>query len=102
MAVNQATRNNDVLEVTRLLESGAYADSRDPMGYTGLHVASWKGNTEILDVLIKARANANARGPWGVTPLMVAANEECAIKLVKAGANRNLMDHDGHTAALPS
>jgi ankyrin repeat protein len=60
------------------------------------------GNPEILNALIKAGANVNAKANNGETPLMVAAqystNPKVLGSLIKAGADVTAKDVKGKTA----
>jgi ankyrin repeat protein len=65
-----AIERGDVAEVTTLLETyPALATARDDTGATGLHHAAFKGNREVIDALVAAGADVNARdGRHGATP----------------------------------
>lgn len=59
------------------------------------------GQIKCLRVLIAAGADLNASGERGMTPLMVAAqddDEPCLAALLKAGVDLEKKDHLGHTA----
>ena len=71
------------------------------------HAAAWKGNAEVIPVLIKAGADVHAKNNDGNTPLHSAAfwgKAEVIPVLIKAGANVHAKDNDGwtplHTAAF--
>jgi uncharacterized protein len=69
--------------------------------YTGLHAAAWRGDVAMIDQLIAAKTDLNARDGYGRTPLHVAtfAGRRDAIKaLAKAGANLDLLEQDRYDA----
>lgn len=69
--------------------------------YSGLHAAAQRGNVAEIERLITARADLNARDPYGRTPLHVAthAGKVDAIRvLAKAGANPGLLEKDRYDA----
>ncbi len=69
--------------------------------YSGLHVAAHKGDIAEIERLISAKADLNARDPYGRTPLHVAthAGKVDAIRvLAKAGANLGLLEKDRYDA----
>lgn len=68
--------------------------------FTPLHLAVEMAGIDIIEVLINAVANVNAKDRTGKTPLHVAV-EMAAIEdikvLINAGANVNAMDNEGKT-----
>ncbi len=65
--------------------------------YTGLHAAAHRGDLALLEDLIAARADLNARDAYGRTPLHVAAfaRRGVAIRaLAKAGAALDALEND--------
>ena len=69
--------------------------------YRGLHAAAHSGDAAAIERLIAAKADVNARDPYGRTPLHVAAyaRKGDAIRaLMKAGANPNLLEKDRYDA----
>lgn len=69
--------------------------------YRGLHAAAHRGDTVEIDRLVAARANLNARDPYGRTPLHVATHAgrvEAIRALARAGANPGLFDKDRYDA----
>ncbi|KAI9183492.1 hypothetical protein H9P43_004410 [Blastocladiella emersonii ATCC 22665] len=66
-----ATRGYDAV-VHVLLENGAIVDLADPDLETALHKAAFNGNVFVVEKLLHARANLNAKDRGGWTPLHVA------------------------------
>ena len=61
-----------------------------------------RGQTEIVNALIKAGTNVNAKNNYGMTALMLAArggHTEIINALIEAGAD-NLTDSEGKTALI--
>ena len=76
-----------------LLEAGADVNYRSPLGATPLASAASNGHTEVVRVLLKARAEVNKAGNTdGETPLHLAADRghtEVMLLLLAAGADVN-------------
>lgn len=88
---------------TLLIEKGGVPlESRDSEGRTALHVASWQGCTELVDLLLKHGANPNAQDKAGRPPLHSVAwtdNAEVGRRLLQASSvNIDLACHQGATA----
>ena len=101
-ALHIAARQGHVDIVEYLLAQGIEVDLQDRRGHTALHLAVWGQHEDIVDLLISHGANANHnKGQGQVTPLHVAAkrgNKVIAEKLLKAGADINLTNHNRLTA----
>ena len=71
-----AIERDDITEVRKLLATHPeLATARDETGATGLHYAAFNANGEIIDALIAAGADVNARdGRHGATPAGWAAH----------------------------
>lgn len=101
------TRILQILTLAFALLSPALATAQVPPSasevarYSGLHAAAHKGDIAELERLIAAKADLNARDPYGRTPLHVAthAGKVDAIRvLAKAGANLGLLEKDRYDA----
>jgi hypothetical protein len=87
----EAARRGDTRNVERLLSRGAVVDARSAYGRTALDVAAGKGNLDVVKLLIKHKANVNARDSfYHATPLTWAAmshRKEVVKALLEAGAS---------------
>ena len=91
-ALVAAVKLNDAAAVRRVLQSKVDVNAPTNDGATALHWAAERGSADIVDLLIRAGAQAEARNVYGVTPLAVAsAHGNAAIieRLLTAGANPN-------------
>ena len=100
----KAAKNGQVATLKELLTADpALINARDKDGSTPLHCATWKGQQEVVALLIKAGADVNAHnenGHWGTTPLHAAAHaNQAAIAqlLIEAGADVKAQDREGRT-----
>lgn len=59
--------------VSLLLSFGATVNQRCSQGWTALHEAVSRNNTEICELLIKAGASINPSNTYSITPLIAAA-----------------------------
>lgn len=100
----KAAKNGQAAKLRDLLAGDpALIDARDTDGSTPLHCAAWKGQQEVVALLIKAGADVNAHNNndhWGTTPLHAAAHaNQAAIAqlLIDHGADLNAKDREGRT-----
>ncbi|MGL5721513.1 MAG: ankyrin repeat domain-containing protein [Brevinema sp.] len=70
---HRAVELNMVPEVMKMVNEGADVNAKDRMGYTALHIASWNGNNELVEYLLRLGANPNVITPSGNTPLKFAS-----------------------------
>lgn len=69
--------------------------------YAGLYAAAYKGDVTLIEKLIAAKADVNARDGYGRTPLHVAtfARQRDAIRaLARAGADLGALENDRYDA----
>jgi uncharacterized protein len=109
----KAAAKGDVAQVRDLLDQGVSATSRHKLtGWSALTAASYHGKLEVVQMLIQAGADVNARDKTGGTPLLKAATvpsgensseilktkAEIIRELLKAGADPQLHDNFGGSA----
>ena len=88
--------------ITALLKAGADVNSHDEYGSTALSWASYKGNKDLVKLLLaQPGIKVDETTVDGETALMVAAHNghaEIVEILLKAGANVSITDEAGETA----
>ena len=88
--------------VRLLLEHGADVNKPSASRSTAAHYAAERGHKEtLLALLDDVGCDVDARGSWGMTPLMWAAQEghtECTQLLLERGADISSLDDDELTA----
>jgi ankyrin repeat protein len=96
--------DNEVMKVTKLLiERGADVAKKNEVGNTALHLACCFGTDDLVQLLIDAKGNVNARTNNRQTPLMFATQntlfwEKIIPILMRAGADVTLKELDGGNA----
>ena len=106
--VADAAMNGDAAAVKRLLQQGANVNVAQGDGMTALHWAARRGNVEMANTLLRAKASVTAVTRIGdYTPLHVASEVGSApvvAALIKAGADPKALTTTGvtplHLAAL--
>ncbi|MDA1191966.1 MAG: ankyrin repeat domain-containing protein [Candidatus Poribacteria bacterium] len=95
-AIIRAAGAGDLDAVRELIASQIdLLNARNSDGSTPLHMAVWKGNTEVVRFLLEAGADVNAHNEnthWGTTPLHAAAHanrKAIAEMLLDHGAEIN-------------
>lgn len=99
-ALMLAAWKNRSQAVRWLLERGA-RPNRAERQWTALHYASFAGHAGLVDTLLAAGADINARSTNGSTVVMMAAREghaDLAKRLLEAGANPALKNDYGEDA----
>ncbi|KAH9509196.1 hypothetical protein Btru_049335 [Bulinus truncatus] len=100
----EAVERNAVYFVTELLHAGAVVNLSDRDGVTALHVAARNKYSDILEVLVRANADVNAKTRTrGITPLASCLmqglglsdedtfrTKQCVDALINAGADTDL------------
>jgi ankyrin repeat protein len=97
--------NSEVPEVVAMLiKAGANVNERDEVGTTALIVAVNFRRNQIVDLLLRSRAEINAVGKlMGRTALAWAvANQdtETVKQLIKAGSDLEMIDKQGNTPLM--
>lgn len=98
--LHHAVKNGDVEKVRSLLAAGAAVDPRDKNGSTPLLLAVFYGEDEIVNQLLKHRADVNALDDTD-TPIRYAAaagHDLIAKYLLDAKADKTLQDSKGRDA----
>ena len=97
----KAARNGNAQVIQDYINSEADLDVHQPYGWTALHWASGKGETECVRLLIQAGANLNVQYGTGKTALHYASwsgYTKCVKLLIAAGSDLNVQTKDGQTA----
>ncbi len=98
-ALMMAAYKDNLPAVQALLDKGAKVNQ---LGWTALHYAAAGGSAQVIRLLVKHRAELDARSPHMATALMLAAREgqeEAVTALLEAGANPALKNGEGLDAA---
>lgn len=66
-------------------------NAQDAFGITPLLAAVYEGHTEAVQVLVKAKADVNAKGPDGMSALEAAEKDEVKAILKSAGGTLPLL-----------
>jgi ankyrin repeat protein len=91
---------DDTTSARTLLSQGADPNQRAVDGTTPLHWAVRNESVELVELLLRAKADVRAADRYGVTPLHIAtslANNTIAQRLLAAGADPNATDQSGET-----
>ena len=90
--------------IQQLIEKGAnIINIQNEDGLTALMMATDKGLSEVVELLLQNRADPNIHGDKGWTALMYACNNgnsKVAKCLLRYNANPQLVDNDGFTASI--
>ena len=95
--LDEASRNGDTKLVKELL------DKANKGGYTALQLASMRGHTEVVKLLLDRGASVDEKGEDGDTALMRASyggHTEVVKLLLDRGASVDEKDTDGNTALM--
>jgi ankyrin repeat protein len=93
MSLHDAIRNELVDDIKTLIATGADVNGRDSFSRTPLHLACWKGNAEIVNLLIRAKASLIDVAKDNFSPIHFAVQSgsmECCELLIKK--NKNLIN----------
>ena len=100
----KAAKRGEAEAVRSLLDTDpSLIDARDSDGSSPLHCAAWKGNDQVVSILLERGAShavENDNDHWGGTPLHAAAhgnNREAARLLLSHGADPAFRSRNGRT-----
>jgi len=106
-AFYKAVKDGNLAQVQSLLkEQPDLVHARDDSKSTPLHYAAWKGEAEIIEVLLDAGADIQAHNEndhWGTTPLHAAAHgnrKQATEVLIRRGADVNAVRATGKGTPL--
>lgn len=67
----KACKENNTEKIMTIIKSENFnINSTDQYGHTGLHIACYHGNPDIVNILVKLKADVNFKNINGETPLM--------------------------------
>lgn len=100
-----ASMNGKIDIVRTLIQAGADVDLRTKYNDTALSLASWKCQSNIIELLLNNRAEPNVQNTtYGSTPLMLLVsycNDTKSVKaLLRKGARVDSKNNDGDTALM--
>jgi ankyrin repeat protein len=100
-----ASARGDLSRVQRLLREGAQVNQRNSDGQAAIHSAAQSKNVLVVEALIQAGADVNARSVGNVTPSMLSLDmafgePDISLALIRAGADVNVADENGDTALI--
>jgi len=103
----RAVKAGDVARVKELLaDDPSLVHARDKDQSTPLHLAAWKDQAEIVELLLDGGADIQAHNEnfhWGTTPLHAAAhgnNPKAVTALLRRGADVNALKANGKGTPL--
>lgn len=106
-ALMLATRIQNVIPMTRLLQHGADPNLTNNYGWNSLMINCYLGTHETTKLLIESSKSPgdliNAQSKVGLTALMMAAqngNADMVKQLLQTGADMEATTQDGHTALM--
>lgn len=98
-----AVKSGDRAAALALIARRAGVTTPEPDGTTALHWAVQRNDLELVDRLLRAGADANAKNAFGATPMSEAAvvgDAALLERLLQAGADVESPNADGQTALM--
>jgi len=99
----EATKNQNIVAISRLLQQQFDVDTPQGDGATALHWSVYRNNLEITELLLANDANPNSADDNGVSPLSLASlnsNPRLVSMLIDAGADVNSARSSGETPLM--
>src|SRR5262249_55423622 len=94
-----AIRANDLHQITKMLQEGADANTRDDRGVTPLMYATTLGSLDAMKLLLDRGADSNVIKMFGSTALMWSASDVAKVRLLlEHGAGVRAVSKQGRTA----
>jgi len=92
----------DLSGLRAAIDDGCPVDAANRQGFTALHVAAQEHAIEVMDQLLQAGADVDARNFYGNTPLWVAVfnsrgRGEAIELLLRNGADPDAINHAGRS-----
>lgn len=101
LAFHGCVQRKDFLMIQKMINQGVDVNAKESdFGQTPLHQAIHTMDEKILEMLIHAKADVNAKDNFGQTPLHLAItldNKGIVKKLIEAKADVNLKNNKGYT-----
>ncbi|KAJ8321297.1 hypothetical protein KUTeg_001155, partial [Tegillarca granosa] len=101
--VNKIVKDNSNFPLNQHIDDGVYYDSDGDHGISALHLASEKGNLDVVNALLQGGANVNQVDFDGYSALHLASKNDHAnvvVALLQEFANVNQIVKDRGTSAL--
>ncbi|CAK0801064.1 unnamed protein product [Prorocentrum cordatum] len=95
-----AARRGDADLTAVLLDAGANPNECDASGSTALHYAGGRGSAAVVEALLNARADIEKKDDQGETPLLWAGSVRALGLLLRAGADAHARGCRGRTALM--
>ncbi len=97
-----AAGSGDIAEVKRLIAGGVDVNERNTRGTTALMSGAFYGHLEIVQALLEAGANPDARSfmSWPLASAMFEDHVSIVEALLLGGADTELTDNKGRTALM--
>jgi ankyrin repeat protein len=98
-----AARDGNTSQARVLLDGPVEVNATEADGMGALHYAVLNNQPDLVERLLRAGADADARTRYGVTPVYLAAvngNAQITTMLLEAGANANELYREGQTVLM--
>ena len=102
-AIVDAVKSGNTKQARALVLQKTNVNATDVDGSTALHWAAYRGDVDLVDLLLQAGAKAITVNAYGVAPLALAVeggNPAVVARLVKAGADVNAGTTGGETPLM--